>query len=221
MQIEHLRFLVVEDHGFQRWEIAQSLGDMGARHVYEASDGYAALTVLQNLGEPIDIILTDLNMPGMDGMEFMRHVGEIGAPMSVVLVSGLDASLVASVGAMATSYGVTVLGMLEKPLSSERLAAVLEDYQAPTTSAGRSHATAHDISLQEIAAGLHKDELVAFFQPKVELATRRIVGVEALVRWRHPEKGMLAPGAFMRVLEASPLIDELKLQGQFLKSAQT
>src|SRR5690606_26589656 len=44
-----------------------------------------------------------------------------------------------------------------------------------------------------------------FYQPQVRLADRSIVGAEALIRWHHPERGVLAPGAFLSVLERSSL----------------
>src|SRR6266581_4014149 len=123
MQARSLRFLVVEDHGFQRWELGKLLEDLGAVHVFTAADGREALAVIQDLGDPVDIIITDLDMPGMDGMEFIRHVGELGGSASVILISALDASLIASVGTMVKMYGVNLLGMLEKPLTTRKLAA--------------------------------------------------------------------------------------------------
>jgi len=54
-----------------------------------------------------------------------------------------------------------------------------------------------------------RNELVLYYQPKVELKTGRIVGMEALLRWRHPTKGMIPPGKFIPVAEASSLITEI------------
>jgi diguanylate cyclase (GGDEF)-like protein/PAS domain S-box-containing protein len=53
--------------------------------------------------------------------------------------------------------------------------------------------------------GLEDGELELFYQPKIELRTRRMIGVEALIRWRHPERGLLSPGAFLPILENSDL----------------
>jgi CheY-like chemotaxis protein len=71
MDMQKIRFLVVEDQPFQRWEMGKLLEELGAQYVFMAEDGRAALTVIQDLTEPVDIIITDLNMPGMDGMEFI------------------------------------------------------------------------------------------------------------------------------------------------------
>jgi EAL domain-containing protein (putative c-di-GMP-specific phosphodiesterase class I) len=57
--------------------------------------------------------------------------------------------------------------------------------------------------------GLTEDQFEPFFQPKVDLATGRVVGAEALARWRHPQHGIIAPAAFIKILEDSGKIDEL------------
>jgi diguanylate cyclase (GGDEF)-like protein len=62
---------------------------------------------------------------------------------------------------------------------------------------------------EELAAALQRDELVLHYQPILDLETEAIIGVEALVRWRHPTRGLLMPGAFIEVAEGSGLIVEL------------
>jgi EAL domain-containing protein (putative c-di-GMP-specific phosphodiesterase class I) len=57
--------------------------------------------------------------------------------------------------------------------------------------------------------GLTSGQFEPFFQPKVEIATRRVVGVEALARWRHPQHGIVAPFAFIETLEEHDEIDAL------------
>jgi diguanylate cyclase (GGDEF)-like protein/PAS domain S-box-containing protein len=59
---------------------------------------------------------------------------------------------------------------------------------------------------------LSNGELLTYYQPQVDLAQGRVVGVEALVRWMHPEQGLLFPGAFLSIAEASGLIDAIGLQ---------
>src|SRR5262245_6759283 len=97
MSIEELSFLVAEDHDFQRRTLLRILAGLGAKHVAEAADGNAALEIFRGAQRPVDIIISDLEMPGMDGMEFIRHVGASGVPVSVILSSALDPALVSSV----------------------------------------------------------------------------------------------------------------------------
>ena len=61
----------------------------------------------------------------------------------------------------------------------------------------------------EMRHALRNDELTLHYQPVADLATGKLVGVEALVRWRHPERGLLAPGAFLPAIEHTELMREL------------
>ena len=206
IDLTELRFLVVEDQGFQRWVLGNMLAQLGARHVFSASDGQAALEIYRNIDPPIDIIVSDLDMPGMDGMEFIRHVGEVGQPISLILASGLDRSLISSVETMARAYGLTILGAIEKPPTAKKLKAAI-DLHVPARANRSSAASAFTIA--EIARGLKMNEFEPFFQPKVELETRRVKGAEALERWRHPAKGVIGPQEFIQPLEDAGLLEDL------------
>lgn len=71
-----LSLLVVEDHDFQRQQLAGLLRRLGAEVVHDATCGHTALELMETLDLPADIVISDLDMPGMDGMEFIRRLGE-------------------------------------------------------------------------------------------------------------------------------------------------
>ena len=58
----------------------------------------------------------------------------------------------------------------------------------------------------DLRHALGRDELELYYQPQIELATGRIVGMEALIRWNHPSRGLLKPGDFLPIVEKTPLI---------------
>jgi diguanylate cyclase (GGDEF)-like protein/PAS domain S-box-containing protein len=61
----------------------------------------------------------------------------------------------------------------------------------------------------ELRKALERDELVLYYQPKLNAATRTITGMEALVRWRHPDRGLIFPGRFIPLAETSGLIIQI------------
>jgi diguanylate cyclase (GGDEF)-like protein/PAS domain S-box-containing protein len=62
---------------------------------------------------------------------------------------------------------------------------------------------------QDMLQALHNGEFLLYYQPQVSLLDRRVVGAEALIRWQHPEFGLLSPAAFLEIAEESPLIIEM------------
>jgi diguanylate cyclase (GGDEF)-like protein len=67
-------------------------------------------------------------------------------------------------------------------------------------------------TLEELRTGLEGEEVVAHYQPQLDLRTGRITGVEALARWEHPVRGLLGPGAFLDVAEQAGLVGPLFLR---------
>lgn len=207
MSINNLRFLVAEDHDFQRGMLVNLLGVMGAQAVHEAADGHGALSILQDPARPVDIVISDLDMPGMDGMEFIRRLGETKANVSIILASALERKLLASIATMTEAYGITLLGVVEKPLTPAKLAPLIQRHLP--TQAKRVPLATPAFTRTEVEAALDNDEFEPFFQPKIELSTGRVKGAEALARWRHPQRGIVLPGTFIPLLEELDLIDEL------------
>ena len=58
---------------------------------------------------------------------------------------------------------------------------------------------------QRFIAAIHHDELRLFYQPQVDMRSGQVVGVEALIRWQHPELGLLSPGEFLPIIDGTPL----------------
>src|SRR5262249_25551823 len=71
------------------------------------------------------------------------------------------------------------------------------------------HSSEQPVLLSDLRGAIERDELVLHYQPKTRLGTGEISGVEALVRWRHPTRGLIPPGDFIPLAEQSDLIDPL------------
>jgi EAL domain-containing protein (putative c-di-GMP-specific phosphodiesterase class I)/ActR/RegA family two-component response regulator len=201
MQIAELRFLVAEDNEFQRRWLAVMLTNLGAKHVTEATDGRQALSILRDKSQAIDISFIDLNMPGMDGMELIRHMSNEEHPSSIILASAMAPSLVFSVQTMSKAYGVNLLGAIEKPATPETLRKLIDLHQ-PQQSKPPLRAAGVSFSADEIKNALNSGQFEPLFQPTVEFATGHVRSAEAFARWRHPQHGVLQPAAFMQAIEA-------------------
>ncbi len=209
MGLSELKFLAVEDHEFQRGMLLKMLARLGATQISTAADGYAALEIVMAPEASIDIIISDLDMPGMDGLEFMRHVGEARLPVAIILASALESVLLDSVETMTRAYGVKILGVIQKPITPEKLNALIKLHLPAQQNPPPIRADAVSFDIEEIVQGIRNDEFEPFFQPKVTLASGGIKGAEALARWRHPQMGIVAPIAFVGPLEAHDHIDKL------------
>lgn len=208
MNMTDLSVLVVEDDDFQRNIIMNILSSLGIRLVFSASNGKQALDILRDMNSrPVDVALCDLKMPEMDGMEFLRHLGEQHRGTAVILNSSLDGKVLSSVGRMTEMYGIQLLGVIEKPILSANLKAHLLKLKAPAGIVQQPPAM--KFSLDEILQGVRADQFVPFFQPKVDMRSGRIVGVEALARWLHPTHGVIGPYVFIPLLEKTANIDDL------------
>jgi len=205
----NLRYLVVDDDPDQRYLIARTLNTMGLANVSEAKSGREALEVLARAEEPVDVVISDLQMPDIDGMELVRKLGEMGLPVSVILVSALDDVLLGSAATMTQAYGVRIIGTIGKPVTRDKVFTVLRHYVPQDAVVESSLDKAFPLEPEQALAGISAGQFEPFFQPKVELATGRVVGAEALARWRHPAYGLLGPETFLPALTRAGYLDEL------------
>lgn len=201
-----LSVLVVEDHDFQRQVGVRLVQQMGAGTVLEAADGRNALAVLGQQPHPVDVVLVDLDLPRMDGIEFIGHVARERLANAVVVLTALDPALLNTVRIMARASGMRVLGTLEKPLTQAKLAEVLDQYF--TADLLDDEDSQLDIDEGLLAEALANDAFEAWFQPQVAIGSGFVTGVEALARWSLNGR-QVPPARFIPELERRGLIDAL------------
>lgn len=203
-----MKILLVDDELFQLTLLAQQLANLGFSEVtccIRASDALAALEKDINA---CDLVFCDLQMPELDGVEFVRHLARIAYLGHLVLVSGEDERILRTAENLARAHHLNVLGILHKPVAPESLKKILEKNLVRTARAPKAPAP-RSFGADELQRAIAGGELVNYYQPKVELATGAVAGAECLVRWRHPEHGMVFPDQFIGVAEEHGLIDEL------------
>ena len=207
MDLHLLRTMVVEDQAVPRRIAVEILRELGVADILQAEDGQDALEQIRRAAGPLDVIICDLDMPRMDGVEFIRNVAEANLGASIVLASAVDAKVLASVEAMARSQGMAVLGVLEKPMTPQKLGDMLARHGS--AKANYNQLDHQPVDLTELEDAIHDRRITPHFQPMVRMSDGVITGFEALARWRHPERGMLQPEMFIPIAESSGLIDSL------------
>ena len=206
MDLRDLAVIVVEDHDFQRKVAVSYLLQMGVTRVLGASDGQDALSKIKAAEWPVDVALCDLDMPGMDGVQFIRHLAEGRLVGAVILLSGMETQVISSVESMARAQGMQVLGSIEKPVTAQKISNLLAMFKPGVVP---RKVPPPSMSASEIEAGLAALQFTAHYQPKVDFKTLKLAGVEALARWQQPDMGMLYPASFIEMAEKSDLIDRL------------
>ena len=172
-----------------------------------ASNGQEALEKLQQ--SPVHLLLVDLEMPVMDGVELLAEVSEHCLAKAAIVLSSQDKSIISSVGLMAKAKGLRVLASLQKPINEEQLSKALENYTLEQVSPSDQLHSALQLSAEDVSRGLSNGEFVCHFQPKLTAGSLMVKGVEALARWNHPEHGFISPAQFIPIAEENALIDGL------------
>lgn len=135
MESNHLRILVVEDHAFQRTLLEQMLSGLGAQQVRSVANGKDALRLLSTGDEHYDIVITDLMMPEVDGIELIPALRKLALPVAVVLAS-VDLASLEMAAAIARAQGLRVLATIDKPLTPDKLRPVLDNYRREGNAGG-------------------------------------------------------------------------------------
>lgn len=202
--------LVVDDSSVQR---LHTVGLMRALHVemiYEAGDGHEALELLSLLKLPPSLAIVDLEMPGMDGVEFIQHLQERQFNFPLIVASSRETTLLASVETMIQALGMHVLGALQKPLTREKLLHALSSFHSKTALTP-ADGVQEEIAESALETAISNGEIIPFYQPKVDIRTGMLKGVEALARWKHPDGAMTSPDRFIPLAEKTGHIHELTL----------
>ncbi|SFM96978.1 EAL domain, c-di-GMP-specific phosphodiesterase class I (or its enzymatically inactive variant) [Formivibrio citricus] len=206
--------LVVDDSAMQREFAVGLLREMGFEKIQQAADGVGAVHALELLApDGVDFMLTDLDMPGVDGVELLREVAKHRWAQYLIVMSAREAGILDAVEGMASEdESIKLLCALPKPLSRNRLEQALSRAELGENGRQREGSDAWSASLDEIREAMEKGEFVPYYQPKVDIASGLLRSVEALARWKHPERGIVLPGKFIPVLENSDLMWPFTLQ---------
>lgn len=201
--------LVIDDSAVQRRHAVDLCREAGVEHIYEASNGAEALDLLATLPVLPAVLMVDLEMPGMNGVELIQNLKKRRIHVPVVLASSRESPLISAVETMTQSLGMEVLASLQKPLNLPQVASALSGLNR------KQPAPAPDLakfSLNDLRTAIQNGEIQAHYQPKLDVRTGVIKGVEALARWVRPDGSVIPPNRFIPVAEQYGMIHDLTLR---------
>lgn len=171
-----------------------------ATHFFDQIDSFDECSVL----------VLDLQMPDMDGIEVMRKLATLPNPPALVLVSGQDSGVLLAAEKLGTAHNLKILASLTKPVRLAKLQQVLEQHTLGKIEDRRVAAPVEfELTKQALQLAIDDDQLVLHYQPQVEIGTGVLVGVEALVRWQHPDYGLITPNLIIPLAEKCQMLGAL------------
>jgi EAL domain-containing protein (putative c-di-GMP-specific phosphodiesterase class I)/FixJ family two-component response regulator len=201
--------LLLDDDPFMLKLLTVMLARLGYTRVAGCDSGEKALQRITETQDLIDLIFLDINMPGMDGVEFIRRLVDCRYGGSVILVSGENSRILESVEKLIEAHHLIALGRLQKPVKPDELAGLIGRLEPNKGHREITQPSRHSYSVDELRASIAQGELVNYYQPQVALATFQVVGVESLVRWQHPIDGIVFPDQFLGLAEQHGLLTDV------------
>ncbi|WP_331346874.1 EAL domain-containing protein [Cellvibrio sp. UBA7661] len=206
IDLSKINALVIDDDTFMLKIMQRILTVNGVINVSCCDSGAAGLEALSHAEPPIDLILLDLNMPEMDGIEFVRALETTHFKGNIILISGEDERMLISAEKLIAARQIGILGHLQKPVTQESIIPLLKQLDTQSTFIPTELKT---YSADELALAISKGQLFNTYQPIVSLKNGKLNCVEVLVRWNHPTDGLVGPEQFIPIAEDNNLIDQL------------
>ena len=202
----HGSILVVDDVNSVGELVEAAATSLGLR--WQATTNTSALTKL--LTPETKLVLLDPMIPRVDVIQVMRVLSEHHRDTSIVLLDSDSNRVVESTERLAATYGLNVAGHLRKPFSPSELQKLIREYAALWEDEQPVHnqQPVVDVDRQDVRKAIQLDEFVLHYQPQIEIATGRVIGLEAFARWKHPEYGLTFPEIFIGAIRAQGLLAE-------------
>ncbi|HUN76195.1 MAG TPA: EAL domain-containing response regulator [Steroidobacteraceae bacterium] len=204
-----LRAMLVDDDPHILKLLARMLSKLHLTQVVACESGAQALESIATDSAAVDLIFLDLNMPGMDGVQFIRRLAEHHFKGGVVLVSGEDGRMLDGVERLLQAHHLRCLGHLHKPVRLEHLDSLLSGLALEGGTGRFARPPRPDLDADELRQAIAQRQIVNHYQPMVSFAGGQLVGVEALVRLQPPSGPLIYPDRFIHAAEEYGLVGEL------------
>ncbi len=187
-----IRVVVVDDHEMILQSVVRLLRDDPQIVVVGAALNAAQGIEITQQERP-DVVIIDYTLPDMDAPDAIKILRKVHPEVKIITLSGSERP-----GALYASLRAGSSAWVRKTRAIQELRDAVHHVAAGLP-----------VNIEEMESLPALDQLVLYFQPIVELVSGRIVGFEALVRWLHPERGLLYPEAFLPLAVETGFIVEI------------
>ena len=208
MSISVPNILVVDDSKAILIVMEAILNELGVSNkVTKCLSAQQALTHVTDDINFYDIVFTDLNMPEMDGMEFIRKLGELNFTGAVVIISEMDHKVINLAANLARHSNIHLVANLAKPVQLSQVKTVIQKAKHLAVHTDLSHASISEKALHE---AINLNEIIPYYKPKINSQTSEIESIEVLARIVKTHTGeIISPNRFISLSEQSGLINQI------------
>lgn len=175
-------------------------------NIHSATSAPEAMQVLRQ-SKHINLLFLDLNMPNVDGIQFLEKLSQRDYHGYIVIMSGISTQIISSVESLTKRYGLNYIGTLLKPIHESDFSAIIDKIGVTR----KKEIKQESLKTYEIIRAIKNSDIEVLYQPQIDLISREFVGVEALCRMNHPRLGVVSPDRFIDKAEESELIVHITL----------
>ncbi len=204
------RILVIDDSEAILLVMKTMLNEIGYHDITTTSSSQRAMDMVCEAPEHFSVILTDLNMPGFDGMQVVRKLGEVGFSGAVGIISEMDKRIVELACDISRQHKICLVGNLAKPVQLPDLRRL---FQKVDQIEERKFSHYRPLEKEALIEALNLSQVTPYYQPKLDLCTNKVTGVEVLARINRPgQVDAMLPGRFIPTAIKHQLIDRVTFQ---------
>lgn len=201
--------LVVDDSKAILIVMEAILNELEIPNITTCLSAQEALYKVKSAPLKYDAVFTDLNMPNMDGMELIRHLGDMKYPGAIVIISEMDHKVIDLAADLAKRSNAHLIGNIAKPVQLTQVHTLLKKLD---------HLASHiekpfePISESQLLNAISHNEITPFYQPKVNRYKNKITSIEVLARIVTDKGHLILPDHFISVAEDLDLINLITFQ---------
>lgn len=196
-----MKILIIEDDRIQAISLKLLLNDLGIAQITIAHTSQSALDFCTS--EKYSHIFCDIQLPDSDGILLLREISKYQRSATITILSSSEMSVIKLTYLACKTLRFKSVHSLKKPFTHDCILKIVSS-STPQTAQHLEHNKPHfTFTESEVVSAIENDEIFYYYQPQVDFQSDKIVGVEALVRWDHPELGVLTPNHFLSYITKS------------------